>query len=353
MMIDGADKGAFATHPTIAERVAAIISVTGSMALVAPGRRDTRPPELRAREGFGRRVAPALEAAFLRTARQSTGAAFARVSAGSHDFNRFGLTREMSVGAAAAVGVFLWVHSADLGKPAVLAKAFDPAPARAFFAMAGEGHRCLVQGLGSVIGLVEKPTGCDLDKRFAPYTGNDGMIGAIAETMVNQTQGMYAWPDGSFRTLAPPDVKLAEVREARCFQTGSYSVGDRGLHSVAEQPRGDISLPVYLAHSDAAARNLALASPAERDLRLLDYFNVRKTMGWVIHRFFGDPGLEVAATRYAGPEHQSAIALLKERLSDPGFASALSPLERAELELLAAAPQDFISCIARRAQKKA
>ena len=59
MMIDGAHEGAFATHPTIAERVAAIISVTGSMALIAPARRDTRPPELRAAEGFGRRGAPA------------------------------------------------------------------------------------------------------------------------------------------------------------------------------------------------------------------------------------------------------------------------------------------------------
>ena len=57
MMIDGAHEGAFATHPTIAERVAAIVSVTGSMALIAPARRDTRPPELRASEGFGRRPA--------------------------------------------------------------------------------------------------------------------------------------------------------------------------------------------------------------------------------------------------------------------------------------------------------
>src|SRR3954464_9250924 len=63
MMIDGAHEGAFATHPTIAERVAALIAVTGSMALIAPARRDTRPSNLSSREGFGRRVAPALEAA--------------------------------------------------------------------------------------------------------------------------------------------------------------------------------------------------------------------------------------------------------------------------------------------------
>jgi hypothetical protein len=92
------------------------------------------------------------------------------------------------------------------------------------------------------------------------------------------------------------------------------------------------------------------ATPANRDLRLIDYFKVRKLMGETIHRFFGDPGLQVAAQRHAGPEHEVAIALLRQRLSDPGFASKLSPLERAEIELLAAAPQDFISCTARRAQ---
>ena len=118
---DGAHEGAFATHPTIAERVAAIISVTGSMALIAPAHRDTRPSELRAREGFGRRPG-ALDAAFLRDARQSANAAFARVSSGGK-FNRLGLTREMTVGAVAAVGVFLWMHSADLGRPAALVKA--------------------------------------------------------------------------------------------------------------------------------------------------------------------------------------------------------------------------------------
>ena len=354
MMIDGAHAGAFATHPTIADRVAAIISVTGSMAVIAPERRDTRPAALRAGEGFGRRAAPALEAAFLRDARQGVSAALARVSS-DNEFNRLGLTREMSVGAVAAVGAFLWMHSADLAKPAALIKAFDPASVRAFFAMGGEGQRCLMQGLGSVIGLAEKPTDCnDIDKRFAAYRGNDGVIGAIADTMSNQTKGMYAWPDGSFRTTAPPDVKLAEVREARCFQTDRYSVGDRGLHSVTEQPRSDdISLPRYLAHNDAAARSVTEATPAERDARLLDYFKVRKTMGWVIHRFFSDPGLQVAAARFGDSPHQTAIALLRQRLSDPGFASALSPLERAELELLAEAPLDFISCTARREQKKA
>jgi len=69
-------------------------------------------------------------------------------------------------------------------------------------------------------------------------------------------------------------------------------VGDAGLHSVTEQPRGGVSLPRYLGYYDSAARNVAeAATPADRDLRLIDYFKVRKLMGETIHRFFGDPGL--------------------------------------------------------------
>jgi hypothetical protein len=347
MMIDGAHEGPFATHPKIPERTAAIVSVTGSMALIAPARRDTRPPALRAGGGDGGR--PALETAFVHRARQLATAAHARVSP-SDEFNRLGLTNEMSVGAVAAVGVFLWAHAADLGKPAALAKAFDLASVKTMFAMGGEGARCQMQGIGWFIGMAAKPTNCDMDQMLAPHRGNDGLFGKLADSMTGQTKGLYKWPDGSFRSVAPPDVQLAEVQSARCFQTDSYSVGDRGLHSVTEQPkeRDTISLPRYLALSDAAARRVGAASSADRDAALLDFFKSRKTLGQVVHRFFGDPGLQVAAARYAGAEHQTAVALLRERLTVPGFASALSPLEWAELELLAADPLDFISCTARR-----
>ena len=353
MMIDGAHEGAYATHPTIAERVAAIISVTGSMALIAPARRDTRPPELGASAGFARRPAPALEAALLLRERQRAGAAaLARVS--SSEFNRLGLTPELTVGAVAAIAVFLWAHSADLGRPSALAHALDPAPLRTFFAMGKEQERCLLQGIGWYFGFSAKPQGCDSNAMLAIHRGKDDIFGKVADAwpqLGQNSSGITTRADGTFSNVVPPDVKLAEVQRARCFQSDRpYSVGDRGLHSVTEQPRGDISLPRYLAFNDAAARNVAEASPADRDLRLVDYFKVRKLMGEAIHRFFGVPGLQVAAARYAGSEHQAAITLLRERLAEPNFASALKPLERAEIELLAAVPQDFISCTARRAQ---
>lgn len=341
MMIDGAHEGAFATHPTIAERVAAIIAVTGSMALIAPARRDTRPPELSTRQGFGRRVAPSLEAALC--AQRGASAALARVSSG--EFNRLGLTPELTMGAVAAIGVFLWAHSADLGRPSALVAAFDPAPLRNYFGLAREEHRCLVQGLSWTIGLAEHPTGCEPNEMLAAHRGKDDIFGKMADAMPDIG-------DGTFSSGAPPLLQLNEIREARCFQTKSYSVGDRGLHSVTEQPSGDISLPRYLTSSDAAAERVVAATSELRDNRLLDYFKVRKTTSWVIHRFFGDPGLQEAAVRYGYYAHQTAIAMLRERLTDPGFGSALNALERAELKVLAADPMDFISCTARRAQEK-
>jgi Zn-dependent protease with chaperone function len=354
MMIDGAHKGAYATHPTIAERIAAIVSVTGSMALIAPARLDTRSSASRARDDFGRQPGPPRETAFVQRARQLATAAPIRVSP-THEFNRLGLTNEMTVGAVAAIGVFLWAHGADLGKPEALVKALDSTSVRALFAMGGEGARCQIQGIGSLVGVASKPTDCDIGEMLAPHRGKEGLLGKLADSMAGQTNGLHMWSDGSFRSIGPPLVQLTEIRNARCFQTENYSVGDRGLHAVTERPNESdaISLPRYLAMVDAAARRVAAASSAERDAALLDFFRSRKTFGQVIHRFFGDPGLQIAAAHYAGPEHQTAIARLRERLTDPRFASTLNPLERAELDLLATAPLDFISCTARRGRTQA
>jgi hypothetical protein len=58
MMIDGASDGNFATHPSIADRIAILVRLSGGMALIAASRKDTRPVALQmgyAGRGFGRR----------------------------------------------------------------------------------------------------------------------------------------------------------------------------------------------------------------------------------------------------------------------------------------------------------
>jgi hypothetical protein len=119
---------------------------------------------------------------------------------------------------------------------------------------------------------------------------------------------------------------------------------------VTEQPatNATISLPRWLAHGDNVARRVGEADATQRDGALLDYLKVRKSHGEVIHRFFGSPGLKAARADYETPAHQTAVTILRQRLTDPQFGSGLSPLERAEIDLLAADPLDFLSCTARR-----
>ncbi len=133
-------------------------------------------------------------------------AALARVSSGN-EFNRLGLTPELTVGAVAAIGVFLWAHSADLGRPSALAAAFDPEPVRAYFTLAREEHRCLLQGLGWYVGLAEKPTGCDPASMLADHRGKDNIFGKVADAMpeVGQSSsGVTTRADGTFSSVAPP-----------------------------------------------------------------------------------------------------------------------------------------------------
>jgi hypothetical protein len=170
--------------------------------------------------------------------------------------------------------------------------------------------------------------------------------------MTEAPEGLYVERPGTFTSIKPQAVRLAEVRAGRCFSTDNYAVEDRDLHAVTEQQERDgISLRLYLGWDDDAARRVGAASGAARDAAIIAYFKSRMSSGAIIHRFFGDPGLQAAAARYAGPERQAAIAILRERLTSPGFGSALSPLERAEIVLLAQAPHDFVSCIARRRTK--
>ena len=347
MMIDGAHEGAMATHPTIDERVRAIVSVTGTMALVAPSRRDTR--EAGATGGFGRRRAATV---VERPAVLTKVRALTRVR-GADGLNRLGMTTEMTIGAVIGLVAFGAVHAADLGKPRALAAAFDPAPMNLFLGIAGQGARCEIGGIAGLLagGHSATPAACrpsSLQPSLAAHDKEWNLIGAMARG-AQPAAGEYEYPDGTFSNVPPPDVQLAEVRARRCFQTGSYSVGDGGLHSVLERPddRQGVSLPMYLKSVDSAAFDVRIASAGGEDRALRDYFQARKDVTQLIHRSYGRPGLVAARATFAGADHRHAVALLAERLRDARFAAATLALELAEMHVLVADPGDFVSCIAR------
>ena len=51
---------------------------------------------------------------------------------------------------------------------------------------------------------------------------------------------------------------------------------------------------------------------------------------------------------YTMPAHAAIVATIKESLADPAFSASLTPLERADYDLLTSKPDQFITCVARK-----
>lgn len=347
MMIDGACEGAFAMHPTIPRRIEAIIAVTGSMALIAPPRRDTRPTA--AHPAHTSRIRTSVFGTQSSNEPRS-GSGLRRTGAGD-DRNWLGLTRPMSVGAVLAVVVFVGLHCHDLDQPAVLMNALDPRPASSFFSVAMRGSACNFAALGSLVLGPSKLAGCDgtaLHDFTVAQAQVSGPVGALLTSMTQAPNGLYVHADGHFSNRPPLTVEAAEVREKRCFNTRSYARGDRGMHSLDERPRPDGSFDIrrWLAHTEALAQMAGEARSEDKLLR--DYVTARKTNYETIDRFFGEPGLALARQALASAAHEGAIARLRERIQDPRWIASLTPVEAAEADLLTTSPDEFITCVARR-----
>jgi Zn-dependent protease with chaperone function len=134
MMIDGEAEGRRATHPTIEQRINAIVAVTGSMALNAPVGRDTRNPLQRERAKERLRLGDAWSSALGR------GAAPAVMA--DEQPTWLGLPRELTIGAMLAVVAFLWWNAKLLDRPAALLDKLDPSPFASVMAVAGKGVGC-------------------------------------------------------------------------------------------------------------------------------------------------------------------------------------------------------------------
>jgi Zn-dependent protease with chaperone function len=340
MMIDGEHTGAMATHPTVAERIRAIIAVTGSMALNAPARRDTR--TFRAveqpRSNFGRKAAAAGARVERSEAPQPTRAV------------RSGLSREMAIGAMAAVLAFVFVRGPELRTPEAVAATLDPRPLRAMFAIAGAGFECQAKGTVALAGVGRLPTDCgeaEVEAALGEHRGQNTSMGRLADALPRNLFGTFSMSgDGE----APAhDAAAARVERERCFITETYSVGDRGLRKVdtTADPHEDISVVRYLRTLETSALRVGAAAPSELDAELVAYVDQRGLLTQVIHRFFGEPGLRAAGEALASPAHQRAVALLGERLSAVEFTRGRSAVSVAEMRLLAASPTEFVPCVAR------
>ncbi|HEY3694571.1 M48 family metalloprotease [Phenylobacterium sp.] len=334
MMIDGAAAGPYATHPSIGQRVKALIAVTGSMALIAPSRRDTRRTDVRG-QGFGRRSPghPAQEAP----------AHDGRFDVGDGR-NWLGLSRMATLGAAVGLIAFVGWRGAQLHDPRRLLAEFDPRPATAVGVVVSRNAVC---GLGQMVG---RPMCApdEMDRLTRRYASQPGALGRMFASMASEADMRYRGYDGTLRDSAPAEMVVAEEKAKRCFVTDSYVVGQFGLHPVVpgDHPDDKFAIDHWIDAGDVRAQ--AVVRTADHpDVALAGYLAERKERLRMVHAYFAAPGLTYALSHFDGGDHPAAVAVLRRRLQDPAYVAALAPIARAEMQLLAEAPDAFVPCRAR------
>jgi len=297
------------------------MSVTGSMAVIAPARRDTRSPWLRGREGFGRRVGPVLEAACrVALARCECGVRARLV--GKPRVQQLGLTREMSVGAVAAVGVFLWMHT-----PISAIRRHSPKPSTG-------SHADAIRGGRASSAMPETRPRLYLDCGETDRLQRDGPARAASR------RGRRDRNDGgrtqrrrpraiqvarrSFRSAAPPDIQLPRSGGA----ASRPKVTPRATRSVpvTHQPRSRTTSPSQAICSQRRGRaERGGASPAGDPVLLSTQMRKSDVLGHPSLLRRSRPG--ACAIRNGGPSTKP-LSLCCASGSPIRLASALSPLER-------------------------
>lgn len=300
MMIDGPAEGAFASHPTVAERIAVLARLSGDMVQFAGPRRDTRPMA---------QVLATRDAAFGRKAQAAPAAARNLIDRVTVDAaaDGFGMSKRIRISLGIGFGLL----------------------------MAMQFSVMFMNGLPAQEGAASADLSYD----------ESGQIFLSKPAAGREAQRLAA----------------SDPSAARCFRTDAYGVGDRGLRKLDKlDPQlverfshggadsgSDVVPEKYLGLRLRSIDQVVRARDENRDAALLAYAETRKTLLQVMHRFFGESGLRLMQEAYRGAEDRAILTTLRIRLKNPAPLLAADPRRQAELRLLVSAPEDFIPCLAR------
>ncbi len=315
MMIDGAVEGAYASHPTIAERIAVLSKHAGAMVTGPRTRKDTR-NSLKdfgiASDGTFGQARPAVQM----TTVASKKLLIDRVNVGSGE-NAFGLSQKMRTYVLLAVaGVALFSYWN--------VKSF-------------ESTALNLNGLRS-----------DINKPFKnPGFQNLSDIGSEPGKL-----NFWASQYNLGKQLGRMDAQ-----KARCFSARGYSVGDRGRHEftlpdtqlvtdyfIADRMPSDVKVEKYAALRFKSHREVKNAnSPADLDKALTRYISQRESLLVILHRFFGEEGLQWMLAEYQSDRDRNIVSQIRKRLQE-GAVLGKTKRDRGEVALLVKNSKDFIPC---------
>lgn len=347
MMIDGEADGETASHPRIAERIAAIVRLTGSMALIAPVRRDTRASSTK---GFGRRAMPAaptdplaLDAALAATSGpvdRSIFTLFRRVAADSPN-SVFGFPKAINYVLLLWVALFIGFNYQVIASPDSYAAYSNPRQAAALAKYIEARNACSDVDRAALIAMFtgEKVDGSACDALMTP--------GVIADAA---REGYYYTGGTSFSNVPPESLQVAQVDSEKCFITDRYRPGENNLARRVlglSEHNYDSSFDDLMRVVDGSAFAAQIGEAGMRDSQLHDYVETRTAILRAIHSTYGDAGLALAQDAFAEPQHAAVIAEIADRLDDPAYRRGLSALDLAHHRLLVADPSGFIPCVAK------
>lgn len=158
MLIAGAVEGPAATHPSLAQRIGALVQTTGPAMAYAPARRDTRPHSQRGRSSFGQALGASLIGEVEVAERPNLAGLFRLTRDPGR--NMFGLrpkgARLMWIGAIGSL--VLWG-----GLYAVTGRTVAVSTMETLASYARTAITCQLGGMAGAVGIPVPETSCDFD----------------------------------------------------------------------------------------------------------------------------------------------------------------------------------------------
>lgn len=364
MMIAGDTEGAGATHPTVAQRIAALARTTGSMVFNAPS--APRPsdwttgttPDAVARVSFGRRATAVQAIASVRRGDQED-------VLGLDLFGRCAL-------AAALIGLGL-LHFGELDDPRAIAAKFSLRP---IATLVGSPVACMLSPF--TIGAKERCAARAAPGGYREFEGQRHTLAGLLADMSRQRREFgitnsdvtltgvmggqvvrsYHGESGRLKPIdalhirdgdafmdtngnpiegVPEQLAIAEFDQIGCFPMNRISGPDQPL-PVDAVSSGGMSLKTLAAAADRDAKFALKLSPSAA--AALTYARGRQTRLSAAFSTYGAPGLEVMGRHYATPLHAGALARVAAAADIP----SLDAVDRASVRALLRKPASYLPC---------
>ena len=366
MMIAGASEGPGATHPTVAQRVAALARVTGSMVFNAP----EAPRE-------GDWTATTTRDAVERTAfsrRAMTTQAITRVRKGD-DQNLLGLTFRGTVALSMTIGALLGIHWNKLNDGHAIAATFSLRPVATmigspiacelgpFFPAAktrceqgktAGAYRDFEGQNGTLIGMLahwsrDRRNRGIVDADVSMSTLGDeqvrttyrGQSGRMAPALVLRDEdGLYVDAAGRVTHAPPTALVVAETERLGCFVRDPRPIENSGPRSIDS---GGGARDLVETQNDVDRLNRDTASGTADASTVRYYLAQRETLTDRAYALHGQSGLDALRSKPSSGHEPEALQKLR-LAATPAVTATLEPVEVAKLNALLRDPAGFVPC---------